>query len=253
MQQTRHGIIQDILILITTGCFVMLSCSPAKKLSTSKKIAPFGISYAKATPGHLQPYNMVILEPDHYSKTEMQALKETGTLLIAYLSLGEVNKSRWYYSMLKNRGFLGTNMNWGSSYLNLADTLTRSIILEQVVPEIMIKDFDGLFLDTIDNVAPYTDRKHLQPYMVKLIKSLDAVYPHAYIIQNAGLFLLDQTKDFIDAALIEDVATSYYFATGKYKLLPENKYKERVETIRSHAKKSNKDFLIVDFGVGNRL
>ncbi|MDZ7680248.1 MAG: endo alpha-1,4 polygalactosaminidase [Fodinibius sp.] len=154
---------------------------------------------------------------------------------------------------MEEQGFFGINENWDSPYLNLADSTVRSIMLDKVMPNIMAKGFDGLFLDTIDDVAPYTERSHLQPYMLDIIQQMRERYSESVIIQNAGFFMLDRTHSYVDAVLIEDVATNYNFELGRYDLRPKSEYKEKVANIRRLASKYNKPFLIVDFALNEPL
>lgn len=208
----------------------------------------FGVVYGKIAPEQVAAYDLVILEPDHYSKREIDAIKATGSRVIAYISLGEVDPNRWYFPYLEERGFLGVNENWGSYFIRLDDEETRQLLLDKVLPNIMIKGFDGLFLDTVDAVAPYAeDRKHLQPYMAALIEAMDRQYPDAYIIQNAGLFLLDRTAPHIDVLLIEDIASMYDFKTQTYALKPEAEFKERAAMMQDLAQQYGKPVWIIDF------
>src|SRR5699024_10034713 len=133
-------------------------------------LEPFAVSYEKIADlaGAANEYKLLIVEPEHYSKAEVDSLNTASNTLLAYVTLGEVDRSRWYYPLLEARGFLGVNENWDSPYLNLADSVTRSIMLDRVIPNIMIKGYDGLILDTVDDVAPYTDRAWLQPHMVDI-------------------------------------------------------------------------------------
>lgn len=207
----------------------------------------FTVNYGKVKPDQITEQQMLILEPDNYNHIELVNLKKTGAKLIGYVSLGEVNPERWYYPLLKDRGFLGKNKNWNSYYINLADSVSRDILIDKVIPDIIKKGFDGLFLDTIDDVAPYTGHGNLQPYMVQLIKEIHKRYPKKKIIQNAGLFLLDKTRPYIDGVLIEDVATRYQFKNKEYILTPETEYHTRVDTIQSYKTRYHIPFYIVDY------
>lgn len=208
---------------------------------------PFGVCYAKVTPDQVRAYEMVIVEPDFYTKAEVEALKNTGTTILAYITLGEVDKNRWYYPLLEQEGFIGVNENWGSSYLNLEKKEVRSILLDRMLPEVMIKGFDGLFLDTIDAVAPYTERRELEPYMVELIHTIRAQHPGITIIQNAGLFLLDETRSSVDAVLIEDIASGYDFENQKYYIKNKEEFQNRVELVTSTAEEYKTPIFIIDF------
>lgn len=208
---------------------------------------PFGVCYSKVTPDQVNNYKMVIIEPDFYTRKEVNALKAKGTKIIAYLTLGEVDKNRWYFPLLEARGFRGINANWGSSFLDLSDEETRSIIIDKALPEIMLKGVDGLFLDTIDSVSPYTDRNDLEPYMIELIKTLRSKYPETTIIQNAGLFLLEDTKESINGVLIEDIASGYDFSESRYYVKNKEAYTKRLDMITEASNKYKLPFFIIDF------
>lgn len=214
-----------------------------------KSIVPFGISYARVDPSQVSNYKMIIIEPDFYTPADIHSFKQKGPSVIAYVTLGEVDKYRWYYPDLEEIGFLGINENWDSPFLNLEDLKTRELILEKVIPRILEKGVDGLFLDTVDAVSPYTSRKHLAPYMLELIRGIREKYPNIVIIQNAGLFLLEETKYVVDAVAIEDVATMYNFDTKEYKIVTDEEYEDRMKLIRTHSKQSGLPFLIIDFAV----
>jgi uncharacterized protein (TIGR01370 family) len=208
---------------------------------------PFGVCYVKLMPEQVQNYEMVIIEPDYYSRSEIQALKATGTTIIAYITMGEVDRTRWYYPLLEERGFVGVNKNWDSPYLNLFDKPTRRIMMDKVLPEIMIKGVDGIFLDTIDAVAPYSERKEMAPLMGEMILEMRERYPETIIIQNAGLFLLETTRPAIDAVLIEDIASGYDFENELYLVKSQEQYQQRTEMVNSISEQYDVPFFIVDF------
>lgn len=235
------------LILLLPLLLALVECNRSTEAIIRRNLMPFGVSYDKVTPGQAEGYSLLIVEPDNYSKLEVEQLKSQGIKVIAYVALGEVDRNRWYFPLLEERGFLGVNKNWDSPYLNLADSTTRAIMLEKVIPEIMVKDFDGLFLDTIDDVAPYTERSDLQPYMLELIRRIRRQYPQSMVVQNAGLFLLERSSRFVDAVLIEDVATMYNFQNKTYNLQHRQEYREKVKRIRELSDMTGKPFLIVDF------
>ena len=210
---------------------------------------PFGVCYAKVTPEQVKGYKLVIIEPDFYTKAEIHELKATGTSIIAYATLGEVDPNRWYFPILEQQGFLGLNENWGSSYIDLSKEEVRSVLLDRVLPEIMVKGVDGLFLDTIDAVAPYTERRVLAPDMVEIITGIRKRYPETTIIQNAGLFLLEETKEAIDAVLIEDIASGYDFENQKYYIKSLERFHERQDLVANTFEKYDLPVFIVDFAI----
>ncbi|MTI86619.1 MAG: endo alpha-1,4 polygalactosaminidase [Balneolaceae bacterium] len=230
--------------------FLLSGCKATEEgIMDLSQNTPFGAIYAKTTPSQVQNYNMVIIEPDHYTKAEIDALKATNTRVIGYITLGEVDKSRWYFPLLEERGFVGINENWDSPYLDLADDSTRAIVLDKVLPEIMIKGLDGVFLDTVDAVSPYGERSHLQSYMVQLIQGIRNRYPNTTIIQNAGFFLLEQTAPLVDGVLIEDIATSYDFGKREYIYRDQEDYQQRLDYLKKYTLEYDLPFFIIDFAV----
>lgn len=236
-------------MLIPFTSLFMSGCNSSNTMSVNniQNLTPFGVCYTKVTPSQVMNYKLVIVEPDFYSKSEVDALKATGVKIIAYTTLGEVDPNRWYFPILEEHGFLGQNTNWNSHFLNLSDERTRHLIVDRVLPEIMMKGFDGIFMDTIDAVAPYTDRSNLIPYMSEIIHDIRSKYPKKIIIQNAGLFLLDKTSDVIDAILIEDIASGYDFEKNDYFIKNKNAFEERAQLVRNTTKDFNIPIFIVDF------
>ncbi|HYW34431.1 MAG TPA: endo alpha-1,4 polygalactosaminidase [Balneolaceae bacterium] len=246
MKNTKY----TCLLFAIVGSLLIVSCKTSSSIINKdpyKKISPFGIDYSKISARQVGGYDLLIVDPSEYNKSDITNLKATGATILAYLSVGEVEKHRWYFEEMKQRGFLGKNPNWGAYYLNLADSVTYSLFFKKIIPKIMSKGFDGLFLDTIDDVAPYSSRNQLQPYMVKLIRQIRATYPNAMIIQNDGTFLLNKTADVINAVIIEDVATNYNFKNQSYSLRGDKSYHERVQEINSYSERYSMPFLIVDY------
>ncbi|SMO34567.1 endo alpha-1,4 polygalactosaminidase [Gracilimonas mengyeensis] len=226
----------------------LMQCSTSEKAGFQPELhTPYAVCYAQVSPSQVHAYSLVILEPDFYSEEEIQELKSGDTQIIAYLTLGEVDENRWYYSLLQEQGFLGKNPNWNSAFINLENTQSRNVLLQQVLPKIMAKGVDGLFLDTIDAVAPVTERAHLQPYMAQLIKDIHEEYPQKIIIQNSGIFMLEETRYAIDAFMTESLASDYDFSSGEYLVRSDEDYHNRLEYLRFYSDKYEVPFFILDF------
>lgn len=228
---------------------LLFQCKPTEVLESNSLLnsTPFGVCYAKVTPQQVSNYEMVIVEPDFYSKPEMDALRATGTKIIGYTTLGEIDSNRWYFPIMEARGFIGTNQNWGSSYIDLSDSVNRSIILDKVIPEIVVKGVDGIFLDTIDAVAPYTERSDLEPFMVQLIQEIRKRNPELIIIQNAGLFLLEESSSYVDAVLVESIASGYDFGNEEYQIKDLTSFNSRVEMLQNVSIEYDLPVFIIDF------
>jgi endo-alpha-1,4-polygalactosaminidase (GH114 family) len=91
-----------------------------------KAISTFNPKSAVIYYGDNPPYELLasfdisIVEPGHgnTNTTEFQKHKEK---IFAYVSIGEVEKNRSYYSQIKKEWIIGENKLWQSKLLNLAN------------------------------------------------------------------------------------------------------------------------------------
>jgi len=234
-------------LIIFIFAMILTQCKSTDTSVNRINSSPYGVCYSKIEPSDIQEYKLLILESDLYNRAEIMQLKAGGTKIFGYLSLGEVSPYKWYYPMLQKIGFLGENENWGSFYLDISNQKTKDILLKEVLPEIVAKGVDGVFLDTIDAVAPYTVRNEYQPDMLELIREIKKRHKNLNIIQNSGIFLLSETHTFIDAVLIEDVVSGYNFSQQKYSIRNEQVYTERLRSIEESWKKFNLPFFLLEF------
>lgn len=225
------------IVLIIVGCKFM-----------KNKNNFFAVVYGKINPESVASYKMIIVDPDHYSRAEIQEFQDRKIKVIAYLSLGEVDSSRWYFPYLDKEGLLlGRNPYWNAFYLNLASPEVKKVLFNKVLPNIMIKGFDGLFFDTVDDVAPYGINSHLQKDMIEIIERIRGTYPKIFLIMNGGLFLLDKVATNIDAILVEDVASRYDFSSKRYSYAPEPQFMEKIDTLMEVYKKYKLPIFVVDY------
>lgn len=146
---------------LTSTAIILITVLMIAACSSDNRPIQFGIDYNKITAPELKGYDLVVLEQDRYTEHELHELTQSDTRILGYFSMSEVHLSRAYFQELKKIGFLGKNENWNSYYLNLEDSTVRSIMLDGVLPNVMKNGLDGLLLDTIDGVAPYTERNQL--------------------------------------------------------------------------------------------
>jgi uncharacterized protein (TIGR01370 family) len=237
----------NVVVLVMTIIFQFTGCKTMNEHF-------FAVVYGKVKPADVANYKMVILDPDHYTKAEIDAFHDYGLKVIAYLSLGEVDPNRWYFPYFEKNDFiLGKNKYWNSYYINLKKKEVHRIFLQQIIPNILIKGFDGLFFDTVDAVAPYTERKNMMPDMSRLIHSIRNNWKDIYLIQNGGLFLLDETQQDIQAVLVEDVVTSYDFVQKKYLMKETVEFEKKIRQLQLIQKKYQLPVLIIDYADSRKM
>lgn len=231
-----------IIYLLTVNCI-----SSSNKLSEDSIYDSFGVVYSDINPSVVSGYKLLIVEPYFYSKQDILGFHSRGIKVVAYLSLGEVNESRRYFNEFKEIGLIGKNENHGSYFIDLSDKRIKDKFINEIVQELLSYGYDGLFLDTIDAVAPYTLRRSMEQDMVELISGIRSRNPGKLLIQNSGLFLLDKTAAYVDAVTIEAIASGYDFNKNEYQIKSKKQYEERLDLIDSLQNSYGIPFLIIDF------
>ena len=190
-------------------------------------------------------YDLIILESAHFNVYEVKKLKENNKKLVAYISLGEVDELSDNYQLLKN-ATLGKNTNWNSHYLDLTSAATIEV-LNRNIKKIFFKGYDGVFLDNIDNFGTFGPQLAHQKQAINFIASIKKNYPKSYIVQNAGLELLDATHSYINSVLIESVASNYSFDTGLYGLRDATEFAEYKARIKAIYKKHKTPIILTEY------
>lgn len=209
------------------------------------------VCYGKLDAAKIKGYNYVIVEEKNFKAEEVQLIKKNNKNVIAYISLGEVNSHAIHYKLLKNRT-LGKNNNWNSHYLNLKDASTQVVIMS-VIKKIIEKGFDGLFLDNVDNFSSFGPQFAQRSELIKLIQKIKKQYPNHVLVQNSGLELIPDTKNFIKSVMFESVATDYSFKENTYKLREINDYTERLKRIKEIHSKHKLPVLLIEYANSKQL
>ena len=95
-------------------------------------------------------YNVFILSPHTQANITKLADKH---LIAGYLSLGEVDSKQPYFKEISHKNFvLHNNPFWSDAKLvDVRDTAWHGFILDEMIPNLIEKGFNGLFLDALDS------------------------------------------------------------------------------------------------------
>lgn len=178
------------------------------------QIESYTVYYGTGRAEDLAAFDLAIVQPDTLTSEEIAALHEQGTLVVSYLSVGEAEPNRaWYTDGRVDPAWeLGTNPNWGSIYIDASQSGWQDLMVE-LTGEYLAKGFDGVFLDTVDTVDLFPETTE---GMVGLIERLRTTYPEAVLVQNRGFTVLDQTNAWIDGLMFESLTTGYDFINQAY-------------------------------------
>lgn len=233
---------------------VLAATGLANGAAASGPPIPWVVYYAaELPPTAFFPYDLVVFESDRHPPIE--PLIDRGKKVVGYISLGEVNETRGYFAEVKGEGILlGENENWkGSYFVDVRDPRWTRRVVEELVPQILRRGFQGIFIDTMDNPG------HLERLDAKanagmleagarLIRTLRRNFPKMTIVLNRGYDLLPSVERDIDMVLGESVYADYDFEKKQYGKVDDATYRQQVEILQGAARRQpNLKVLTLDY------
>jgi polysaccharide biosynthesis protein PelA len=211
---------------------------------TASETKRWVVDYAqKFTPKEFKPYDVVILDSD--VGTEVKYLQEQNKETLGYLSLGEIASDRSYFELVKSEGLLlEEDPNWPGSYIvDIRKKEWVKLVIEKLVPQILFKRFNGVMIDTVDQVIALEQSdpekyKGMKEAAAHLIKAMRYHYPQMTIMMNRGYEILPQVADSLNIILGESVYTKYNFQTKQYERVSPDDYAWQVARL-NQARKVN--------------
>ena len=119
----------------------------------------------------LRDYDVVVVDGEDADADHVAALQAEGATVLAYLSVGTIEKWRGWYSEVKQYR-LAAWQDWKDEWFaDVSKEGLRDALAGEIAPGILAKGFDGLFLDNVDMIEP---NKHLKQRsgMRELVASL---------------------------------------------------------------------------------
>ncbi|MDX8406985.1 MAG: endo alpha-1,4 polygalactosaminidase, partial [Mariprofundaceae bacterium] len=177
--------------------------------------------YADHPPVHeLSMFSKVVVEPDHLPKSDLQRLREGGSQVLAYVSIGEVRRDRPWYSETDEAWVLGENKAWNSAIMDMANPQWQAFILEHLVAPLAEQGYGGVFLDTLDSYQLATNdsakRTVQQQGLIQLIQQLRQHFPELKILLNRGFEVVPDVHARIDGVVAESLFQTWNAATRRY-------------------------------------
>jgi uncharacterized protein (TIGR01370 family) len=206
----------------------------------------WGIDYGPATdPALARACRLLVLEPHH--DRPIAPLRGAGSVLLGYVSLGEVERGRSYFGDLAKAGALGpANPHWPDARMaDLRHPAWRSALLDRVVPGILALGYDGLFIDTMDNAEAMERRdpvanKGMVAAGASLIAAIRARFPAIRLMLNRGYAILPAVAPLIDHALGEAMASRWNFAAKRYERVGDADWQWQADRLRAAQKRNSR-------------
>ncbi len=223
--------------VVTCLAFVALGLLGGARSSLAHGHTRFLINYGADVGEEIGNYDVVVLDPD--APAASSAKRHPGTIVLGYLSLGEVHGGRGYVAELQANGsLLRPNPNWPDArFIDLRDRRWHKMVIERLVPEILAKGFNGLFFDTLDD-AEFLETQDPARFagMVNaaadLLRAIRQRFPGIPLMVNRGYAVLPHAAGAFDMLLGESVSASYDPTSGIYKPSADADYKWQVDRMR---------------------
>ncbi|MDT8445668.1 MAG: endo alpha-1,4 polygalactosaminidase [bacterium] len=201
---------------------------------TLRAESPWAVYYSNQLPLEtFKPYGLLVLDSQYHPPLE--PLKAQGKKLLGYISLGEVEKHRHFYPEVKAEGILlMENQYWkGSYFVDVRDARWTRRVIEELIPALLQRGFDGIFIDTMDNPS-HLERIRPKAYQgmtaaaVNLLRTIRVHFPKIPIMLNRGYDLYDQGGAYVDMLLGESLYADYNFEQKTYQLVEPELYQQQL-------------------------
>lgn len=151
----------------------------------------------------------------NYDAGDVAQLHRHGNLVLSYLNVGSAEPFRSYWSRVKPY-ILAQYPGWPEYYMDVSNAGYRQVLLATVVPQILGKGVDGLFLDNVD-AGSDNERPEVADGVVELVRALRAAHPDIVIVaQSFNLRIMNQTgtdgrkfSQYLDGLAREEVSATY--------------------------------------------
>ncbi len=219
----------SIVGTITLGILVLmvmfaasLQLSGSARAQEPSSILSWAAFYHQGlTAADFDSYDLIILDSD--TDISVRVLTNKDKIVLGYLSLAELHDQRRTFQGVQEKGIVvGKHPQWeGSHHIDVRDPQWARHIIEDIIPAILHRGFNGLFLDTIDSAIHLEStngkaHKNMTDAIIRLIKAIRMHYPSIMIAQNRGFDILDHTASDIDFLLGESTLTTYDFDNKTY-------------------------------------
>jgi polysaccharide biosynthesis protein PelA len=193
------------------------------------------VYYGSALPSsHFDRYDLIVFDRDQHPP--MQNLKAKGKTLLGYVSVGEAEKYRPDYEMVRaTHALLEENPNWpGHFAVDVRNSAWTKYLVEIVIPQVIKSGFDGIFVDTLDSVVELEAQdpvkyKGMTQAAANVIRTIHLNYPNLKIMINRGFDVMPMIAQDVNYVLAEAVLANYDFKTKKHSLFPDAVYQEYVD------------------------
>lgn len=214
--------------------------APASGVGAASPVRPLAgvrtwVVYYGAAPEaarDLARFDVVVLDP--HGHPPLPLVKRHGSLVLAYVSLGEVNTHHPEFAAIAGEPWvLAANPSWPDARgLDVGAPAYERWLLDRVVPAALAGPVNGLFLDTADAAL---ERERVDPRryggaaraLERVLTELKRRNPRMLLLLNGGLPLAERLPGILDGVALESVWTDYDFKARAYRMRPADEAEAR--------------------------
>ena len=162
------------------------------------------------------PFDLVVLDGEEARGAQIRELRARGKVVLAYLSIGTIEKGRSWYRRAKPFRLRDRFEEFDESYAATSKRGFRRLIARSVAPRMLAKGFDGLFLDNTDMIAAHPRQARGMRALIGGLGRL--VHPGGRLLfaQN-GDEVIGPSLHHLDGWNREDVSSTYDFDSRRYR------------------------------------
>ena len=206
--------------------------SAGRALSATRN-GGFLVYYGKDQRQVTSGFDVAVLDSD------IDALPGHPGMWLGYLSLGEIHRGRGYFAEVDREGLLfEANPNWPNArFVDLRAARWRDRVVEQLIPAILARGFQGVFFDTLDNAeAAETRDPARNAGMVdgaaRLVRAVRKRFQNLPIMINRGYAVLPRIAGQFDMLLGESVRTTFDAKSKTYQPVAKDGYIWQIQNMR---------------------
>jgi len=168
-------------------------------------------------------FDRVVVEAENLTISERKSLIRGGVETFAYVSLGEVNRTRQWFDEIQKNWIRGENNDWNSVVIDLNNREWHRYLIEKRLLPLWNRGYHGFFLDTLDSYMTFSagqDRKEQRQGLVDLITSIHRRFPGVKLILNRGFEVIPNVFQFIDGVVAESLFQRWNPVNKEYVEVP---------------------------------
>lgn len=209
------------LLLVTAPSAGASDPPPAKPLRGLQSFA-FAIGSGDLdgdVAARLAPYDLVVVDGEEARRSQVRALRRSGKVVLAYLSVGTIEPGRSWYRRAKPYRLRDRFEEFGEYYAATSRRGYRRLIARRVAPGMLRKGFDGLFLDNTDMIETHRRQRHGMRLLVKALAKLVHRRGHRrrLLFSQNGDRVIGPSLRYYDGFNREDVTSTYDFDHRRYR------------------------------------